>query len=292
MRSGFRWKQSESGFNRTNPIIKRNLLKNIGKQIYSLLNPLSVVIGVADRSSVSIVEVRPLDPGKSFLIVGFPDVGLVGSIVTSHIVAELKMQEAGYIDSELLPPVISVHGGEVKALIRIFDDKDFVAVLSDIPLTQALGASLNRSLVQWAKQKGFKTVLGATGMPIPNRMEVDKPAVLGLATSEASKEHLQLGGIQALQEGMLAGIYALLIKECVKQDMPSLTLLAESYAEFPDPGASASIVEALNKMLNKKIDVQSLIEKADEIRIQSRELMARTQQQMKGMPVELSGIYK
>ncbi len=251
---------------------------------------------MAETDSVSIVEVKPIEQRKNLMVVGLPDIGLVGLIVASHIASESKMHEVGYVDSELLPPIVTVHGGEVKAPIRIFEDKDMIAVISEIALTPALTIELIKGLARWAKTKKIQMVLGATGIPVPNRLEIEKPNVLGLATTREANKYLQNRKVQILQEGMLVGTYAILVKECLRQEIPNVTLLAESFEEFPDPGAAASIVEALNRVLDKNIDVQSLIEKADEIRVRTRELMRRTQQQMKGMPMvqeqELPGMYR
>ncbi|MGQ9781318.1 MAG: proteasome assembly chaperone family protein [Nitrososphaeria archaeon] len=249
---------------------------------------------MAETDIVSIIEVNPVESGKKLMMVGLPDIGLVGLIATSHIASESKMREVGYIDSELLPPIVTVHGGEVKAPIRIFEEEDMIAIISEIALAPALTINLIKGLIQWAKAKNVQTVLGATGIPTPNRLEIEKPNVLGLATTKELKRCLQNGKIQSLQEGMLVGTYAILVRECLKHKIPNITLLSESFEEFPDPGASASIVEALNRVLDKNIDVQSLIEKADEIRVRTRELMRRTQQQMKGIPIvqELPGMYR
>ena len=40
------------------------------------------------------------------MIVGLPDVGLVGLIAMSYLISELNLEEIAYMDSDLLPPVV------------------------------------------------------------------------------------------------------------------------------------------------------------------------------------------
>jgi uncharacterized protein len=57
-----------------------------------------------------------------------------------------------------------------------------------------------------------------------------------------------------------------------------ITLLAESLTQFPDPGAAASVLEVLAKLLSLNVDTKSLMAESEEIRLRSRELMQQTQQ--------------
>ena len=63
---------------------------------------------------------------NALLIHGLPDVGLVGLIVTSQIIGQLKMNEIAYVDSELRSPVIVLHEGLPYAPLRIFGNNDLI----------------------------------------------------------------------------------------------------------------------------------------------------------------------
>jgi len=73
------------------------------------------------------------------------------------------------------------------------------------------------------------------------------------------------------------------MRESVKSVVPSVILMAQSHSQYPDPGAAASIVSAVNKLLDLNIDVKGLLEQAEEIRLKMRELMQRTSKSMRGM---------
>ncbi|OYT54327.1 MAG: hypothetical protein B6U77_02845, partial [Candidatus Hecatellales archaeon ex4484_218] len=154
---------------------------------------------------------------------------------------------------------------------------------------------LSKTVTLWAKEYNAKFIVGITGIAIPNRLEVEKPTVYGVGNTEDTRKLLQEAKIPPFEEGILVGAYALLIKECMKEKQPNITLLAEAHLQFPDPGAAASTIESLNTLLGTNIEVKSLLEKEEEIRIKARELMRRTREQMRSLQKvqeqELRGIY-
>jgi uncharacterized protein len=232
---------------------------------------------------ISVVEVKPLTVEKPYIIVGLPEVGLVGTIATSHIVEELKMTEVGYLDAEVLPPVVTIHESELKYPLRIFQKDRLVAIISEIPLPAFLLYPLTKAIINWAESKGAALILGLSGLPVPNRTEIEKPSVIGIATTPETKELLMKSEVPLFEQGLIVGTYALILKESLKKQLPNITLFAESHHQFPDPGASASAVEALGRILNIDVNVKALMEKAEEIRLKTRELMRQTQQSMETM---------
>ena len=55
--------------------------------------------------SVKIVEKKTV-PSEATIIIGLPDVGLVGLIAMPYMISELNLEEITHMDSELLPPVV------------------------------------------------------------------------------------------------------------------------------------------------------------------------------------------
>ena len=246
-------------------------------------------------NEMSVVETVEIEAKNPSILVGVPDVGLVGPIATSHIIQSLNMKEVGYIESDILPPVVVVHENEPKHQIRVFGLGELLAVITETILPPQVIYDLSKTITLWAKQLNAKLVIGLTGMAVPNRLEIEKPAVYGIGSTDEARKILQEAKIQPFEEGILVGIYALLIRECMKEKQPNITLLAEAHLQFPDPGAAASTIESLNNLLSINVDVKSLLEKEEEIRIKARELMRRTREQMRSLQKvqeqELRGIY-
>jgi uncharacterized protein len=205
------------------------------------------------------------------------------------------MSEVGYIDSDAIPPIVVIHENEPKSPIRLYNSGSLTILTTEIVLPTQTVFSLSRSIVKWAVNNGVNLIMGITGLAVPNRLEIEKPSVYGIGSTTETRELVSKAKIKPFDEGLLVGTYATLLRECLRGNMPNITLLAEAHLQFPDPGASASIIESLNSLLNLNVDVKELIDKAEEIRIKARELMRRTEQQLKAIKKTqeqgLPGIY-
>ncbi|MBS7645574.1 MAG: proteasome assembly chaperone family protein [Candidatus Bathyarchaeia archaeon] len=229
-----------------------------------------------------IVEVRPLD-GLRTCIIGLPDVGLVGLITANHLINSLGLDEVGYLESKLLPPVIVVHNGEPKHPVRFFAQGGLVILTSEIPIPASILNLLADGLLDWASAKGFELLVSVSGIAVPNRLEIDTPEVYGVASSEKARRILEDSKIPLLEEGFMVGPHAAILRESLRRKVDSLILLAQSHYQYPDPGAAASVVNTLNKFLGLNVDVKTLLEQAEEIRLKTREIMQRTYKAMQRM---------
>lgn len=215
------------------------------------------------------------------IVIGIPEAGLVGVIAGSYMIQQLKLQEIGHVESELLPEVVVVHNSEPKSPIRIFGGGSLILLVSEIPLDPGFSYELAETLEGWAMSKNAELVVGITGLPSKNRMNFDqnqKPILFGVSNDKKLRESLPSFGVQPFQEGVVTGIHATLLKEGALMNVPNLILLVESYLEFPDPAAAATSVEALGRLLSIQIDTKSLVEESEGIRLKLRGLMRNTQE--------------
>jgi uncharacterized protein len=243
---------------------------------------------------VTIVETTPIDKCR-YCLVGAPDVGLASSIALSYAIQEGKMTEVGYFESDGLPPVIVVHGGDPKPPIRLYRRGDVVVVFSEIPIDYDLIAYMARSIVDWVKSKGVELLIALSGIAVPNRLDIDTPEAYGVASSPAVKNLMKDAGVKSLEEGFVTGLHAVLMKESLKKALPTLVLLAQSHLSYPDPGAAASLISSLNRLVGLKVDAKELMAHEDEFRLRLRALMQRTQEYMqqatKGREQEIPLLY-
>jgi uncharacterized protein len=229
------------------------------------------------------------------VIVGVPEVGLVGTIAASYLVEQLKLPEIANLESDLLPPVVIVHDSEPKPPIRMFGKDTLAVIVSEIPLVSLMSYEFASQIVAWCKAKQGKMVLGATGLPSDARAEASsdsKPVVLAVTNDGNLRKSIKSIGAEPFEQGMVAGAYATLIMRCVSQGVPNLTLLAESYAMFPDPGAAAAVVQVLSKLLQITVDVKPLLEGAEEIRLRMRGLMSQTQEAIQQQAAQTPAVYR
>ncbi|MEM2759945.1 MAG: PAC2 family protein [Nitrososphaerales archaeon] len=235
---------------------------------------------------VDVVQTGSIESRSPYVFVGLPDAGLVGTIAVSYLVDSFDMNELGYIDSARFPPMVIVRESEVKYAVRIYGRDKYLVVISEIPLSPAIATQFSKSLLEWLKNIGAKLVVNITGLPVQNRMQIEKPEVLGLASTKDVKDLLRSQNIALFNDGVLFGPYAAIIKECISQKVPVMTLFAQSHLNFPDPTASIEALSVVNKVLNVDIDLKPLKDEAEIIRIKTRELMRQTEGALKEAKIE------
>lgn len=224
-------------------------------------------------------------PGDATLIIGMPDVGLVGPISTSHLIRGWELELVGYIDSAGLPPVILFHDAEPLMPMRLyggFKGDDYMLVLhSDVAVPPHGIRSLASHLVKFSSERKLKRILMLGGIAVQDRLNIETPKTYAASIDKSMLLYAKERGIEPLKEGFVGGIYAQILKEGYKADLPALALLSECFLNYPDPGASASTLQALAKIVGREIDVKPLLEQEEEIRMRLREMMRRTLETMR-----------
>jgi uncharacterized protein len=230
-------------------------------------------------SEVNIVEKKPI-PSGSIMVLGFPDVGLVGVIAASHLIDELKLSEVAYMDSELLPPLVVLHDGMPHSSLRIFGDGNIILAISETPIPAEIIYPITNALVDWGKKKNVKMMISLGGLPIQERQDVQELKVFAAASTPEMLKLAQTKGVEVLKEGFMVGPQAVMLQRCANNGIAAITLLAQCFSNYPDPEAAAAVLNELAKITGTKVDVAKLLEKGEEIRLRARDMMKRTQQEM------------
>ena len=227
-----------------------------------------------------IVEEEGIEYKNPIVIEGLPDVGLVGTIAASFIVEKLNYKEIGHIESDLFPPVMVVHDGKLKNPFRIYsaEDGSVVVVLSEVAVPPKAVYPITTALADWFHKIGTKQpVISVKGLPMKNRMDIEEPEVFAVGNNGAAVAELKDKQMDLLEEGFIAGTYAMMLRECSKRNISAISLLAQCYPVYPDPGAAASAIETLKKFVTSlAIDVGELLANAEEIKLKARDLMQQT----------------
>lgn len=246
-----------------------------------------------------IVEVDGIEHKQPIVIEGLPDVGLVGTIASSYIVEKMGYKEIGYIESDLFVPVMVIHEGKLKTPFRIYSDDDgsVIVVLSEVAVPPKAVYPLTTALAEWFYKIGAKLVISIKGLPVKNRMDIEKPEVFAVGNTEDAIQVLKDKQMDFLEEGFIAGTYAMMLWECTKRKLSAISLLAQCFPVYPDPGAAASAIESLKKFSPKlTVDVGELLENAEEIKLKARDLMAQTtlsaSEMQKGMEQDMPIMYR
>lgn len=233
------------------------------------------------ESTVKVFEKEKIK-GKRKVIIAFPDVGLVGTIAIKHFIEEKKPKEIGYISSHELSPVIAIEDGFLKPQIRIYDyaEKEILIVFAEFPIPPYIFGELSDEIAVWLKDKAeLCIILG--GLPNQRRIEIEVPKIYGVVTHEELKNIFEKEKIKMLEEGFIIGPNAGMLMRCYENDIKAGYLLADSHFGYPDPGAAASVLKMLAAIYDFDINVDKLIEREEEIRLMTRNLMKSTEDTLK-----------
>lgn len=217
------------------------------------------------------------------MLYGLPDVGLVGLIATTHVKSQHELTEVAQLDSDYLPPVTVLHNGLPHTPLHISSNGSITAIVSEVAVPAAALRPVMNALLEWSVEKKAEIIISIGGIPVPNRQEIKEPRVFGAASTPSLLKLLEDKGVKILREGYIVGPNALILKYCTDNNIPAIILLAESFYGFPDPDAAAAALTELSKITDVKVDVSKLLEKGEEIRLRTRDMMRRTQREMSEM---------
>ncbi|MFZ7137507.1 MAG: proteasome assembly chaperone family protein [archaeon] len=234
------------------------------------------------QESVKIVEKAPI-PSDATMLIGLPDVGLVGLIATSYLITERGFEEIAYVESDLLPPVVVLHNGLPYAPLRIYGNDKVIAVISELAIPANALHTVMRVIIDWAEEKKVKQMISIGGIPTENRQTITAPEVFGAASNQELLDSVTREGLKVMKEGYIVGPQALSMRYTANKKMQSIALLAQSFYNYPDPQAAAIVLKELAKVSDITVDVTKLMEKGEEIRLKARDMMKRTQQEMNRM---------
>lgn len=223
-------------------------------------------------NSFRIVTWEPVDLSRALVVVGFPSVGLVGSIATAHLVKALKLREIGTVLSLDFPPTAVLEDGLSVSPIRVYLGDvvcgpdgacDQLCVIhSDIAPKPRAIPSLTYAFVTWAREHRAAQLVCLEG----TRTEAspsDEARVLGVASDAAGRRMLDRMGLQSPEDGPLVGVGGVALYQARALGQPAVCVLAETREEYPDARGAAKLLEVLNALVPRvKIDGRPLLEQA------------------------------
>ncbi|MEM0017139.1 MAG: PAC2 family protein [Candidatus Korarchaeum sp.] len=233
--------------------------------------------------SIDIVESAP-EIRNPVLILSVPGAGLVGTISADHLIRAVGLEEVGKIDSPFFPPVVEVKDGIASHTVKIFSGKGIYVVKVEVPLPVEPLMRLTEAVLDWVAKKRPKLALVIGGIPDENRINMERPQVMTVFSSEEAKEIANNMGGELMKGGYLSGYAAYFLRESMRRGVPAAAVMVQSFDSYPDPGAAAELLKAIEPALGFSIDISQLEAESETIRLKMKELMARTLQTVREAP--------
>ena len=210
------------------------------------------------------------------LIEGFPGAGLVGPMAASYIIEKLNMQYIGYIDSDLFPPITAVHSGVPMYTARLYADpkNKLVVVLSEFTIPTNAVHALGMELLSFVRKNNIAKIISIGGIP---SQQISENAFM-IASQQSLIKEGQKYGIKPIEEGVIAGVSAVLLTGASDFNIPMINILVEVNPEIMDPKYAEIAISALNKLLGINIDLKELDKEAKLVEAKVREMLKKTKE--------------
>ena len=216
------------------------------------------------------------DVSVKTIIVGFPGIGLIGSISAKYIVRELGMHVSGYIRSPLIPPLAVFLDGILAYPYRIYTKKglDVAVLIGESPAPVQAYFYLANAVLDWANKVGAEEIICMDGFQDP--FSVDKKEIYLVAEPDM-KDKIDKYNLQKPETGYIGGLSGAILNESILRSINGFALLCGTAdVNLPDPIGAANIIQVLNKIKNINVNTDSLHADGEKIKKTMKEFADRT----------------
>jgi len=212
---------------------------------------------------------------KPVFIEGLPGIGHVGKLVADHLVKELDTVKVVEIYSHHFPPQVMVNEdgtirlpkNEIYAYKSDGDSPDLLILVGDFQSVDGIGHyELVNAYIDIAKRFGAVRIYTLGGYGIGKLVE--EPYVIGAANSPKLVEELKKFGVKFERgepSGGIIGASGLLLGVSQLEGIEAACLMGVTSGYMVDPKSARAVLEVLMKILNLKVSVEALDERAKEM---------------------------
>jgi uncharacterized protein len=197
---------------------------------------------------------KPLSLENPVIVEGFPGI---------------EMEYIGSMESKYFPPIAVLFNGIINMPVRIYESKEhnILTIISDIPIHPTISYEVSKVLIDWARSVNVKEIVSIAGIATMSNEE----KVFGAATNDDMLNRIK-DHVEIFQVGTISGISGSVMTECFMRNIPAISLLGETNSPNPDPRAAASVISILKTIYGLPIDIDNLVEQAEQIEIELQKL--------------------
>jgi uncharacterized protein len=218
----------------------------------------------------TIIEKEKFRPKNPILIEGLPGIGLVGKIAAEHMIAELKAKRVADIYSPHFPHQVIMQKNGVMRMIknRFYHVKgkknDLLILVGDVQaVTSEAQYEVTGKMLDYCQKKGVALTITLGGYGTGKVPAV--PRVFGIVSDKPLVEkYKKYGVIFGESRGSIIGAAGLLLGLGKLRKMPGLCLMGETHGGFVDAKSARVVLETLCKIVDVKVDMKKLDERAKE----------------------------
>lgn len=232
---------------------------------------------------IEIFLTSSINAKNPLFVVGFPGIGLVGSIATSYFVEKNGFVMVGYVMSNEFAPLAAIHDYAPLPPVRIYysKDKNIIVVLSEIVVPVNVSNELASKILDFAKELKSKKIISIGGISLKETENAvyivgnDKENVNTLVSKKIGK---------GIKEGATTGVTGTLLAIGSMTGYSILAVLAEANPDFVDPKAASNALQTLAKIIDIPIDTLELEKEARRLSYRAKENVIKSKVLTKGGP--------
>ena len=224
---------------------------------------------------VEIIDFEEVNLRDATVIVGFPSIGLVSTIVANYLIDAFDLKQIGALNSAQFPTLSVVHTGEPLSPVRIYagvleNGKKIAVFVSEFKPKSNLINSLSNTVLNWVREKGCNLLISPEGMVVEgnedNSSEEENTAeAYAIGSTEEARVMLIEKNIPQFKNGIIAGVSGVLLNKGKQTGYDVIAILAEAHPNIPDAGAAASVLSVIASLIDVEINVVPLYDEAERI---------------------------
>lgn len=206
---------------------------------------------------IEIIKTLDIELNKPLIIVGFPGVGLVGSIAASYFVEKNNFEMIGYVSSNEFAPLAAIHNYTPLPPVRMYFSKKYniLVILSEITIPVDISNEFAYKILDFAKELNSKKIISLGGISLKESENLIY--LVGNKRKEIDFFISKKIG-KSIKEGATAGVTGTLLAQGEIAGYSVLAILAEANPDFIDPKAASNALSALSKITGIPINTNEL----------------------------------
>lgn len=219
-----------------------------------------------EETSIQIVENHKILGQNKVIIQAFTGSGLVASIVAYHFIDKMKLKEKGYISSPLIPSVGIVRDGIIQRPVRIFENDEYLLILSEIGISQDTLNEFVESLFIWYNSLDPSSIVVVGALPTGRPSDANDLRYSVVASDSLTQQYIENKDLRVLPQGVVYGSVALSLMEAKRYGISAFGILSHCIATIPDYLAAKKVVEIFQILMEDTIPIEPLRRNAVELK--------------------------
>lgn len=184
------------------------------------------------------------------ILCGVSSVGLLGPIVGSQLVEQLRLDQVCAIESPLFPPVSMIYVKKPKFPARIYASKrlNVAVVLAEFAPGPDLARPMAHAILHWARDQAADRIIAFEGF-VPSAEADEGISVAGTGSTEEARLAIERARLPLLEQGAITGVAGVLLNEGRWQQRDVIALVAPGGTDLRDTRAAVTLLDALPRLV-------------------------------------------